>query len=428
MTDKVRKTLEKYKMLERGDKVLVGLSGGADSTALLLSLIELGYDVRALHVNHNLRGEESMRDEKFCNELCKNFGIGFAVESVDVLKYCKENRCSIELGARELRYRALLRHADGCKIALAHNLSDCLETLIFNLVRGCGLHGLGSIPPVRDSIIRPLIDCTREEIEAYLKKKNQEYVTDSTNLEADCSRNIIRLNVIPELKKINPGLMSGFRSTIEAVREADRYLEEKASALSEKDVFSKDDPPAVLSRAIAIRLSHEGIEPSSIRINEIKDLIDRDGIINIKKGVYVKSSGGRITFEHKKGSEPEYKTDLRSNLELSGKTLILTKISSFDISCYQKRELKYLADESKISGEYIIRHVKGSETVRLPGRGFTSTVKKLLDINERAENYVIADSEGVVFVEGVGVSERICCTSDTASAVKIEFVNKEREK
>ncbi len=429
MLDVVAKTIEKYSMLEGGSRVCAALSGGADSTALLIALKDLGYDVFAAHINHCLRGEESERDEAFCTSLCKSLGIELFCERVDVRGYCAEHSVSLELGARELRYEALFRIAGESPIATAHNLDDCLETLIFNLTRGAGAHGLASIPPVRGRVIRPLIDCDREAIERFLRERGQSFVTDSTNLVPDCSRNIIRLNVIPELKKINPGLTSGFRSTLSALREADRYIEERAAELLNKrgNDFSGLADDAVLSRAIALYLQRNGIEPSFDRISSAKGIISSGGKINMKKGVYLLAAKGRLSVERDIPEEPERQFSFSEGAyDLSGKRVVVTKLSPFDISRYQKNELRYFVDSDKISGDYTLRRLSGGDKIRLPGRGITSAVKKLLNAEERRTRLIIADSAGPVFVEGIGVSERICCGPDTREALIIDI--KEREK
>ena len=148
MISKVRDTISEYDMISYGENVLVGLSGGADSVCLLLCLMELGINISAFHVNHNLRGEESLRDKRFCVSLCEKLGVKIYTADIDVTGYCEKNHLSIEEGARELRYRELMSiGAD--KIATAHNINDCLETTVFNLARGTGLKGLCSIPPKR---------------------------------------------------------------------------------------------------------------------------------------------------------------------------------------------------------------------------------------------------------------------------------------
>lgn len=430
MIEKVKGAIARYDMLREGERVAVALSGGADSVSLLLALNELKYGVFAVHVNHNLRGDESLRDQHFCEELCKSLGIPIFVESVDVLSYCAENKCSIELGARELRYEVIKRRADGCKIATAHTLSDALETTLFNLTRGCGVKGLCGIPPKRGEIIRPLIDCSRAEIEEYLRKKEQEYVTDSTNLEADCSRNIIRLNVVTELEKINSGLIKTFFGTLEALRSADEYIGAAAEKLlrnaNHDGVYDFSNVPddAALSRAVAIILQNAGVEPSFERIRSVIKILG-GGRINLKKGVYIKGSAGKLTLECDcPRTELCAAVTLRENTEIDGKTVIITKISPFDISGFNKDELRYFLDEAKMAELYTARHYVGNEKIRLPGRGISSTVKKLLsDIppEERRKRLVIADGEGAVFVEGVGVSERVSCSESTGSAIKIDI-------
>lgn len=433
MIEKVKGAIARYDMLEEGERVAVALSGGADSVSLLLALSELNYSVFAVHVNHNLRGEESLRDQRFCEALCQKLGVPIFVESVDVLSYCSKEKCSVELGARELRYEAIKKHADCCKIATAHTLSDSLETTIFNLARGCGVKGVSGIPPKRGFIIRPLIDCSRSEIEKYLWEKGQDFVTDSTNLEAECSRNIIRLNVIPELERINPGLIKTFFGTLESLRSADMYIEAAAEELLKRadkgGVFDFSGVPAdaALSRAVAVILKKAGVEPSFERIQSVIRILNGGSSdrINLKKGVYIKGSAGKLTLEYDE-ERPKLcvSVTLRESTEIDGKTVIITKISPFDISDFNKGELRYLFDEAKMARLYTARHYDGNEKIRLPGRGISSTVKKLLsDLppDERRERLVISDGEGAVFVEGVGVSERVSCGEETLSAIKIDI-------
>ena len=201
MFEKVKTTISKFNMLEPSEKILVGLSGGADSVSLLICLKELGYNVSAMHINHNLRGEESNRDERFCVKLCEKLDIPLTVKSIDVKAYCRENKLGLEEGARELRYKAF-SDVGADKICTAHTLSDSVETMLINLTRGTALKGLCGVPNKRDNIVRPLIECTREEVEEFLNKKNISYVTDSTNNSNDYTRNKFRHLVIPEILKI----------------------------------------------------------------------------------------------------------------------------------------------------------------------------------------------------------------------------------
>ncbi len=428
MLTKIRAAIEEYKMLPTGGRVLVALSGGADSTALVLSLKELGYRVRAMHINHNLRGGDSLRDQSFCEELCRRYEIPFRAESVDVKGYCAEKKVSLETGARELRYKALFEEAGGEPVATAHTLSDCLETAIFNLTRGCGIKGICGIPPVRGKIIRPLIDCTRDEIESFLRERGVGWVTDSTNLVDGCSRNIIRLNVIPELLRINPGLLSSFSGTVKALREAEGYISESSRRLFDESRaegeydFSEACDDASLSGALALLLKEAGVEPSYLRICDLKRIISEGGAINPKKGVYLRAERGKIRIERPREAFEPVKTSLRGETRAMGKIIGVTKISHFDISRFNKSALRYFFDEAKMAGEYTVRPYSGNERIKLAGREHSFVVKKLLaevPPGERKGRIVIDDGFGAVFVEGAGVAERAACSESTRSAIKI---------
>lgn len=430
MLDLVSDTIRKYNMLSDGERVLVALSGGADSVSLLLALRELGYSVFAVHVNHHLRGKESDRDEAFCRDLCERLGVTLYVEHVDVRSYCEESGKSVEEAARVLRYEALNKHAGDCKIATAHNLDDCFETTLFNLVRGCGIGGLTGIPPVRDNIIRPLIGTSRAEILEFLESRGETFVTDSTNLEDDCSRNIIRLNVIPELERINPSLLKTYKSSLENFESAENYIDSEAEKLLEGSeyAFPKDCDDFVLATALGKILRKNGVEPLKQKIDELKSLVKTGGKVNLKKGVYAVCKNGRLEIMGERESAPEPLRLSDTGCYSWGTAVIeFTEISQFDISNYNKRSLKWLMDKDRVTGGLTVRSYRGSEKIKLSGNGFTSTVKKLLaDVpaGNRQLVPIISDDLGAVFVTGHGVSERVSCGEHTTTALKINVREK----
>lgn len=188
--------------------------------------------VRACHINHQLRGEESLRDECYCVEICQKLGVPIEVRRVDAKEYAQKLGKSVEEGARILRYQIF--EEMGCdKIATAHSLSDCIETAIFNFARGTGITGLASIPPVRGKIIRPLIECSRAEIEEFLSERGVDWVTDSTNLTDDYTRNRIRHNIVPQLRQINPSLEKTMSGTLDNLREDAAFIKGMADELFE---------------------------------------------------------------------------------------------------------------------------------------------------------------------------------------------------
>jgi len=188
---------------------LVALSGGADSVCLLRSLLELGYRVEAVHCNFHLRGDESNRDETFCVELCQRLQVPLHRVHFDTREYAALHGVSIEMAARDLRYkyfRQLARDIGAADICVAHHRDDNVETVLLNLCRGTGLAGLCGMQPRSRDIVRPLLCVGREEICGYLSSIGQDYVVDSTNLVADVQRNKIRLSVLPLLREINGGV------------------------------------------------------------------------------------------------------------------------------------------------------------------------------------------------------------------------------
>lgn len=214
-------------LLEKDGKYLVALSGGADSVTLLWVLHELRYQIEACHCNFQLRGAESDRDEQFCVQLCEQLGIPLHRIHFDTRLYAEVHKESIELAARDLRYRYFAQlkedvEADG--ICVAHHQDDTVETVLINLIRGAGIQGLTGISAKNGDILRPLLCVDRKEILAYLEEKGQDYVTDSTNLVDDVVRNKIRLNIIPMLKEINPAASKNIAQAAHHLEEANKML------------------------------------------------------------------------------------------------------------------------------------------------------------------------------------------------------------
>ena len=218
MRDLVRAYIEKYQLLTENRPVLVGVSGGADSIALLTILVELGYSCIAAHCNFHLRGEESLRDERFTKEYVEKLQIPFVKIDFETEQYAAENHLSIEMAARELRYRWFEEqrvHWGAQAIAVAHHRDDNVETLLMNLIRGTGIRGLSGIQPKNGFVVRPMLAVSREEIQNWFAKRNLSYVTDSTNLSDAYTRNFIRLRILPLLEEVNPSVKKAIARTSE---------------------------------------------------------------------------------------------------------------------------------------------------------------------------------------------------------------------
>ena len=237
MEQKVLNTIKKYNLIENGDRVVVGVSGGPDSISLLHILNKfcknkiLNFEIIVCHVNHQIR-EEANDDEEYVREYCEKNNIKFYSKRIDVIKYANNNKMGLEEAGRNLRYDffdEILEQEHANKIAIAHNKNDKAETIIMNIIRGSGISGLKGIEPIRDNkYIRPIIECERTEIEKYAKENNLNPRIDKTNFENDCTRNKIRNIVLPYIKKeFNSNIVETMNRLSNLATETDEYIQKK---------------------------------------------------------------------------------------------------------------------------------------------------------------------------------------------------------
>lgn len=239
----VERFIEQNGLFGKNDRLLVGLSGGADSVALVHLLVECGYDCVAAHCNFHLRGEESDRDERFVAELAGRLGIPLVKVDFDTEGYAELHKVSIEMAARELRYAWFekIRVAQRCDyVAVAHHADDLVETFLINLSRGAGIHGLSGIKPKNGKIVRPLLSVSRSDVMDYLSKQGLKHVEDSTNAENVYVRNKFRNEIIPKLEEINPSFKKSVLQTAENLAEAERFIEDAVIDVK-RDVMKRAD-------------------------------------------------------------------------------------------------------------------------------------------------------------------------------------------
>ena len=220
-----------------GALLLVALSGGPDSVALLRMLIDKGYKVEAAHCNFHLRGEESDRDEAFCKTLCEKLGVKLHMAHFDTKGFAKLRGISIEMAARDLRYRwfaQLAQDTNAVGVCIAHHSDDQVETILLNLLRGTGLKGLLGMRHQNGIFLRPLLNMSRKDILEYLKRIGQDYVTDSTNLEDDVQRNKLRLDVIPMLEKVTPAARQNILRMADNLGDIEKVVEQSLNEALEK--------------------------------------------------------------------------------------------------------------------------------------------------------------------------------------------------
>ena len=446
MLSKVLKTIKKYNMISAGDSVTVALSGGADSVALLLALKKLQDDldisINACHVNHNLRGEEAKRDENFCVNLCRKLEIPLNVASVDVLEKSRTDRLSTEMAARELRYEALNSFSKG-RIATAHTLSDCLETSLFNFTRGTGLKGLCGITPVRDNIIRPLINIKRSEIEEFLREENQSFVNDSTNFENIYSRNKIRNIVIPCLCEINPSFSCTYEKNRETLLDEEEFLNlsgERAlqNALNadgslDCEKLSKEHS-AIRRRVIFNYFSEKGAPCDFKKVRLIDDMLLLGGEVEIREKVCAHIRQGKLSlFEKSEDEGISKKIEITAKevqiIDFGKKTIVITpleeKEKKFSVNL-GKKAFKNYVDCDKLKSSVTLRNRLSGDSVKLCGRNVRKSLKKLFNENkllpsERDEAVIFECAGEIIFVEGFGVSSSVSVDEKTENAVKINI-------
>lgn len=314
-------------MLEKGDRILLAVSGGPDSVFLLYTFLELkkiySLDLAVAHFNHGLRGKEADDDERFTNELSKKLDLTFFSKKENIKKFAKREKISLEEAGRRRRYKFLeetLKKWKGSKIATGHTLTDTVETLIFNLIRGAGPKGLSGIPPKRNSIIRPLLVLRREEIKEYLDSKGIRYRIDPTNLDTRIIRNFIRHKVLPLLREVAPGFEENVLRTSLLLRETVSYLEEVAR--SEITKIQKKSFPGeiVFKRSELLKLTpiirkwmcHILFNLSFEHTESVEELIKKRGFLYLPEGWKVEVSYEDIRFyrEEKLLKERELKLGL----------------------------------------------------------------------------------------------------------------------
>lgn len=443
MNELVYKTILDYNLINKNDKIVVAISGGADSMALLDFLLNKmsKYNLKliACHINHMLRDSESLRDELFVKEYCNKNNIILESVRIDINKISNKNKMGIEQCAREERYKFLYKISNiyKAKIATAHTLSDKTETFIMNFTRGSSLNGLCSIPYKRDNIIRPFINCTRYQIENYCKDNDIEYITDSSNNETIYTRNKIRLYVLPILKEINPNIENNIKNLTYSLSEDNKYLNNIAELQfknikeNEKIDINKiiDIELPILTRIINIFLKENNIDSSNKNIYSIVKIIkSKKGKINISKDKYICIENDTLYIkyynENNKSNIYDYfEYEIKNNSIIriddiyykfvisKSKKIVENKQISKNIS------ISYI-DYDKIVGNIIFRQKKPSDKIKLSKLGYNKSIKKLFNeskipIKDRYKLPVLTDNLGVIWLDKFGCNIRISPDKNT---------------
>lgn len=437
-----------------GCHLIAGLSGGADSMSLVYFLAvhgaEYGWTVEAVHINHCLRGAESDRDEQRVRAFCRAMNLPLTVHREDIAGLVAKTRQSEEVCGREVRYRRFLGAAERARqmgkapvIVTAHTLSDDLETTLLHLVRGCSLDGLCGIPQERMlegdiPLVRPMLKISREEVETYCAENHLPFVTDSSNLSDAYARNRLRLEVLPQMKKLNPSLEETYLRMRESLSADREYLSgETEKLLKNAEMAGEWDsgilaqaPEALRFRAEAEILRRQGILVSTRHIRQLDAVVREQRKALAIGNTRFQIRGGQLMAERdnryvvqpvslpaeKAGkcliSFTEQDRDGKV-LQIWQKKLYFQTISAeeyFEQRKIYKNLLYFAVDYDTIKASVVIRTRAPGDFLRLPGNGGRKTLKKIfqeahLSRKERETRLLLAAGSEVIWLEGFGVGE-----------------------
>lgn len=426
---KIDKTVKKYNMLSMGDTVVVGVSGGADSMLLLYYLLqkreELSLNIIAANVEHGIRGQESVNDTAFVEEYCKGENVTFKCLKINAVSEAEAVGLGVEEYSRDRRY-SFFRSFNADKIATAHNLSDNVETLLFRLSRGTSIKGCCGIPAVRNNIVRPLIECSSDEIRNACKDLCIPYVIDSTNNDNTYSRNLIRNCIVPEFTKINSNFENNVCRFIESVKEDEECLDSLSnecfdSAFKNNTLIIdklKKYHISLIKRAFIKYCSLYGISLDEFHLSGLVRLLDTPSRLQIKGNYFAISDKRRIRialFEQTVDFDTmKVQKQIISRDEFLTNCELLTK------------KFAFYCDYDKIVGIFGIKPRDEGDSISPAGRGCTKSLKKLyneysIPVEDREIIPVIFDERGIIGIYGYCCDERVKIDSGTVNVLLLKI-------
>lgn len=426
----IQRFIEDNGLILSEERVLIALSGGADSVALLRILLELGYICEAAHCNFHLRGEESNRDEEFVRSLCERLSVSLHVIHFDTRTYAKEHRLSIEMAARELRYdwfEQLRKEHRIRVVAVAHHRDDKVETMLLNLIRGTGINGLTGIPVQNGAIVRPLLSVSREDILEYLRKLQQDFVTDSTNLQDEYMRNKIRLHLLPLMKELNPMVVEKLCDTMDYLSDVSEVYHSYQNDRLKGIIKERTDGEMHITIADLVRqksaksLIYELVYPLGFNSVQVDDLF---------RTLSIPQSGKRFIAPDWEVLRDRERLIIRKRNTLSVEPDL--EISVIEITPLFKvstdRSVAYL-DADKIVHPLQIRKWKaGDYFIPLGMKGKKNVCKYMTDqkfsLFQKESQYVMVSGDQIVWLVNERIDQRYRITEDSKRALVVRAIDK----
>ena len=421
--DKVGRFIRQKALMQRTDKLLVALSGGSDSVALLLVLLRLGYTCEAAHCNFHLRGTESCRDEEFVRRLCQRLGICLHITHFDTRGYAREHHISIEMAARDLRYAwfdRLMETRKAQHVAVAHHEDDSVETFMLNLMRGTGINGLRGIRCRNGHTVRPLLCVGRQDIEQYLNHLGQDWVTDSTNLETDATRNKIRLQLLPLMADINPAVRQNILRTA-ANLDADAAIYNNGIAEGRRRTLTDDgiDIKALLAEPSPEALLYEVVTPLGFNAAQAADILHtlRDG-----------QSGKVFTSDTHMIVRDRDRLVIRRLEEQRIVQLHLKNVDIDDSFVIPRSCDTACLDADKLKHELHLRPWRQGDWFMpfgMKGRKLVSDflTDRKMSLADKQHQLVLCCGDDIVWVVGLRPDNRFCISPDSRRAMVISVVH-----
>ena len=423
--------IRKHRLMDTGKRYLVALSGGADSVCLLRALLMLGYRVEAVHCNFNLRGVESKRDEEFVRNICQILNVELHVIHFDTKTYAELHKVSIEMAARALRYgyfEQLRQDIGADDICVAHHADDSIETMLINLIRGTGLHGLTGIKPRNAHIIRPLLAVRRNDITAWLKSIGQDYVTDSTNLKPNVMRNKVRLQVLPLLRTLSPGIDGSILATAAHLTETERVYDAAVKASEERVVCKNSvDIYTLLNEPSPESILHYWLKKysfSSASIEEIAHSLNnpRTGSVWTSATHQLTIHRGRIILEPLQEDLPTLRMPETGNYVYRTRDIMI-RLRLCEGGKVSKAPWTASLDASKIQFPLTLRPVQPGDRFLPYGMKGTRLVSdyltdRHLSIFEKRRTLVLCDDQGrILWLVGHRTASPFCVTPSTSKTL-----------